>query len=373
MQSTAVWQGVRSEMKSMKQRLIFFIILVLLAMGMTGCAAEAGEAGTGQAASGLETEAVGIAEQVDCQKWSRLSKEKNAGNREWEDDEAGTLTSATATLSVTDHRADNAAVREYADREAFLREYGFDGQEPYFEYVAEDGVLQLELYCDWNSGLCCGLRYYPGEDMELEGFLFNGSNNDRYYTDFMDSGGIEADRYSVFSFYGGDGKGEAEEYEESAQYREDGRLEHYISQGWIPWLTEKKEIQKILEIEWSYREDGTLRERDYWHNGMIFGTWYSSRQSYYDEQERLVHERCYVTHGSVEYYYIYVGESETPLYCLILDDNTGLLCGEMLEYHGTGTEDQDTEMKISQKVYKSLKPWRQLCIETAVLICYNKF
>lgn len=329
-------------MKSRWRYWIYFTFLALLAVGAVGCAV-----------------------------WDSTNEEKDSDGTErvegtvWEDAASGvkgTADAAVATgilqqtigrkesqaarLVVTDHRVDSATVKEYADRETFLCEYGFDGRKPYFEYDTEDGVLQLELYYDRHSGVGCGLRYYPGEDMEPEGFLFNGSNNYRYYADFMKGSGLETDRYSVISFDGNDGKDDAEDYEESAIYNEDGRLVHYTSQGCIPYLTEQKEIQKILEIEWSYREDGTLRERDYWHNSMVFGTWYSSRQSYYDEQERLVHERCYVTHGSVDFYYIYAAESEVPTYCLILDHNTGLLCAELLEYHGAGEETQRAEAEM---------------------------
>lgn len=315
--------------------MISFIFPVLLTVGMTGCAAQMAPENAREEEEPYRTE------------WS--------GRTAWEDiaavaqgaAETAASSEHAAALAVTDHRVNNAVVKEYTDREAFLYEYGFDSQEPFYEYYAEDGALQLELYYDRYSGVGCGLRYYPGEELEAEGFLFNGSNNYRYYTDFMKGSGIEADRYSVISFEGSDGRDEAEDYEESAIYGEDGRLLHYTSQGRIPYLTEKEEMQKILEIEWSYREDGTLQERNYWHNSMVFGTWYSSRQSYYDEQERLVHEHCYVTHGSVDFYYIYAKESEVPAGCLILDHNTGLLCAELLEYHGAGEKMSGAEEEMN--------------------------
>lgn len=320
------------------------VLTILLAVGLTGCGAGGTPENTGESRTPED-----------------VREERNAGKAEWSVTPAGTeretdvkwtmhaLEAAdvpartvrekkprSALLTVTDHRTDLPTVRRYLDREMFLGEWGFDGQEPYFEYFTEDGALQLELFYDSDFGVGCGLQYDSGGDMEPEGFLFNGSGNYRYFMDFMAGAGIGTDQYSFLSFEGGDGREEARNYEESAIYGENGRLVRYTSQGWIPWLTEKEEIQKILEIQWSYREDGTLRERSYHHNDMVFGTWYSSRQSYYDEKERLVHEHCYVTHGSVDYYYIYAGEEEAPIYCLILDHNTGLLCAELLEYHGPG-------------------------------------
>lgn len=309
-------------MRHRRRRQVYFIILVLLFTGLAGSAAGAAES----------------MEQAACQKASRSLEKKHAENGGHEDEEEGQSQSAATLLAVTDLRLNNPEVREYADKKTFLKEYGFDGKEPYFEYFTEDGTLQLELYYDVFLGVGCGLRYYPGEDLEPEGFLFNGSRNYGYYTDFLKSGGIETDRYSVKALDGSDGSEDVEDYEESVIYREDGLPAQYVSRGRVTYLTEEREITGLLQIDWSYREDGTLQKRDYWHNSMVFGTWYSSRQSYYDERERLVYEHCYVTHGSVDYYYIYGEKSEVPVYCLIIDHNTGMLCAELLEYHGTDTE-----------------------------------
>lgn len=315
-----------AEMKNRGSYPAVFAFLALLLVGITGCAARAFPEIPGEIKDITETEQTGHQEETG-----------QAGHQK-ETERAEQDGGAEETLVVTDHRINSPTVREYADRELFLQEYGFDSQAPYFEYFTEDGALQLELYYDEDFGVGCGLRYYPGEDREPEGFLFNGSGNYRYYMDFLEGAGIGTDRYSTLTFDGSSGKEEAEDYSESAIYREDGRPAHYDSQGWVTYLTEKKEMQKLLEINWFYREDGTLRERAYRHNSMVFGTWYSSRQSYYDEQERLVCEHCYVTHGSVDYYYIYEEEGEIPVYCLIIDHNTGLLCAELLEYHSGEAE-----------------------------------
>lgn len=241
-------------MKNRRHYIISFVFLVLLIVELAGCAA-------GAASENSSEEDLDKAEWIERTVWEDVAAVvKGAG-------ETADFTEQRVTLAVTDLRINTPVVREYADKEAFLYEYDFDGQEPYFEYFTEDGALQLELYYDEYCGVGCGLRYYPGEDWEPEGFLFNGACNYRYYTDFMDSGGIETDRYS-------------------------------------------------------------------------------SRQSHYDEGERLIYEHCYVTHGSVDYYYIYEEESEIPAYCLIIDHNTGLLCAELLEYHGTGAGAQGTGVMV---------------------------
>ena len=299
---------MRTEMRKRRKYQVYLVLVVLI-LSLAGCAsgmqAEFSN-GTNEA-----SDARGAKRSADAgDAWKKPARHKGSDqseNQHWQNGEQAEAGEEPpqAVLAVTDHRVGSSMVREYADREAFLQEYGFDGQVPFFEYFLEDGALQMELFYEESSGTGCGVRYYPGGDREPEGFLFNGSGNLRYYKNFLANGEAESDPYSILAYDGSDGKDEAEDYEEYSLYREDGRPVHFDSRGWITYLTENREIQKLLEIDWSYREDGTLQEKDYRHNSMVFGTWYCSRQSYYDAGERLVHEHCSVTHGSVDFYYIY--------------------------------------------------------------------
>lgn len=91
------------------------------------------------------------------------------------------------------------------------------------------------------------------------------------------------------------------------------------------------ERDRLLEIEFTYREDGTLRRRDYAHNMMALETWHSVTHSFYDTQERLLYEDCYITHGSMDYYYIYQDDKEQPTYCLMLDHDLGVIHATMVK------------------------------------------
>lgn len=91
------------------------------------------------------------------------------------------------------------------------------------------------------------------------------------------------------------------------------------------------ERDRLLEIEFTYREDGTLRRRDYAHNMMALETWHSVTHSFYDTQERLLYEDCYITHGSMDYYYIYQDDKEMPAYCLMLDHDLGVIHATMVK------------------------------------------
>ena len=75
----------------------------------------------------------------------------------------------------------------------------------------------------------------------------------------------------------------------------------------------------VVRVEFIYREDGTLRRKDLWHNAFLMGTTGSTAEITYDELERPVFARCYITHGSLEYYYFYTGEAAQPDSCLCLD------------------------------------------------------
>ena len=52
---------------------------------------------------------------------------------------------------------------------------------------------------------------------------------------------------------------------------------------------------------------------------MHFSTTYASQTSYYDESGGLTHTGSYITHGSLEGYYIYQGNDDVPAYYLELD------------------------------------------------------
>lgn len=241
-----------------------------------------------------------------------------------------------AELIVTDSRYSSVVQWGYADIESFLKDFGFDNEEPFYRYYEEDsGGLQLELYYDTQTGRGCGIRYYPGTDWKPEGFAFNGSDKnigsdyeavkERMNADPDDTlakGGVDLSQDMYI-----------EDYEEELEYTSDGRLKHYKAQGWITYSSEEKEIQKLLEITLTYREDGTLKQRDYAHNTLALETWESVSHSFYDKQERLVYEDCYITHGSMDYYYIYNENETIPSYCLIMDHDLNLLCTELLSIH----------------------------------------
>lgn len=229
----------------------------------------------------------------------------------------------------------NGHMAEYEDRETFLSDFGFAGQEPFYRYYDRNGNLQLELYLDEESGRGCGLShdyYYTGQPEKKDsmyGFAFDTVSEETW----------EADNpYQLATVYGETGKESVEEYEEKIDYREDGKVDAFQSLGIIDWLNEETEMPPdekttLVTINFIYRDDGSLFYRDYSHNSRIFVTTYQSCDSYYDELERPVYETAYITHGTLNYYYIYDNTSKEPAYELRLDDNLGYYIPVCVRYH----------------------------------------
>ncbi|MDE6845459.1 MAG: hypothetical protein K2J99_06795 [Lachnospiraceae bacterium] len=222
----------------------------------------------------------------------------------------------------------------YTDKDWFLRDYDFEGKEPFYQYLDENEELQLELYYDERTGKGCGIRYYPEDNRTPQGFHFDNSAVESVDAEFLQER-LNADPYELLARDGTDlSKDEwIEDYEENIEYTNDGRPKYFVSHGWITYFGEEHELQKLLEIEFTYREDGTLRRRDYAHNTGALETWNSVMHSFYDTQERLLYEDCYITHGSMDYYYIYQDEEEIPSYCLALDHDLGWIHAEMMSVH----------------------------------------
>ncbi|MDE6982941.1 MAG: hypothetical protein K2O99_00145, partial [Lachnospiraceae bacterium] len=107
---------------------------------------------------------------------------------------------------------------------------------------------------------------------------------------------------------------------------EDGRPLHYLARGNVCYA----DVECIVKIDWEYRGDGSLKQRSYYHNNFMYDT----LEGNYDAQGRVVYEQGYITHGSLDYYYIYSKDRVTPDYCLYIDHNLDLLCVEFLPSMG---------------------------------------
>ncbi|MBD5483408.1 MAG: hypothetical protein HDR15_12940 [Lachnospiraceae bacterium] len=216
---------------------------------------------------------------------------------------------------------------EYAGKEEFLEAMGFAGEEPFYACDGDMwGHSALELYYDEYSGRGCGLSYvynmsYEGELMPeaVYGWSFDHVGHDEFVHD----------PYLLEMIGGGTGKS-FQDYTETYQYRTDGRLRRFLTEGMMDHESGAA-MTTLLELRYEYRDDGSLAVRYYHHNHLVRSSTDMIINSYYDGLERLMYEYHYVTHGSVEHYYIYRNGSSRPAYCLILD-SYGTYGVQLIEY-----------------------------------------
>ncbi len=221
--------------------------------------------------------------------------------------------------------------KDYESRQELLEEFGFADSEPMYQFFDQYGEIQLELYMDDAMENICGIYHEYAFNSELEKVDFSqyGFTLRVLYEGEWE----ERDKYSLKNVNGYDGTEYGDwikDYEANVVWREDGRPDYYESTGRIDDYPERS---TLISINFVYREDGTLYFRDYDHNGLAFETFLSYLDSYYDEKERVVYEKGYITHGHVEYYYFYEEEIDKPAYCLYLDHNLGYVIPQMIRYH----------------------------------------
>lgn len=222
---------------------------------------------------------------------------------------------------------------------------GASKEKPFYVFYETDdsyqntkGKLQLELYYDETTGNGCGIRYVRSKSdkddtsVKMKGFAFTTTEN---ITDNQNKNGFytyDKDILSVTYYNGSNGSNAVENYEESYEYNDAGQMIHYESTGRINSLKDADENQTIIDVDFTYREDGTLSRKKANYNTYIFGTTQSSHVMYFDEQQRAIYDRAYITHGSLDFYYIYDGDAAMPDYVLMLDDNLGYCLPSFAKY-----------------------------------------
>ena len=230
----------------------------------------------------------------------------------------------------------NYAVEHTPTRSEILSEYGFDWGDMYYVYCTpQDGTLHLQLWFDPETGKGCGFRYvWEGADgplavPDIYAFGFHSTTAPTEWDDPYTCGLLgNADAYSVLTPWGTDGSEAVSDFRSEYSYRADGKPEKFQATG----TDESGNQVDVLDVNFSYWDDGSLLSKSYFHNQMLFGTTYFSAQMYYTSHERLAYARAYVTHGSLQLFYFYDGENSSPSYCLLLDDNAGLYFPTMFTY-----------------------------------------
>lgn len=243
-------------------------------------------------------------------------------------------TENTTIMTWLDSNEAKERMREYESREALLSEAGFEDSAPVYQCYDRYHNLKLELYMDEAAERCCGFvyRYFFNSDrekcVEVYGFTMDGVEEQDWEGENV---------FSMKSVYGTDGADAVEDYEEIIEYTQAGMPDSYKSQGLVEHRRDEDGelemvLSSVLQLDYVYRDDGTLYYRDYTHNPFIFGTTLCSLESYYDELGRVVYESGYITHGEMEYFYIYGDKGDQPLYSLMVDYGGGYAVPSLRRY-----------------------------------------
>lgn len=256
-----------------------------------------------------------------------LIRPTTAGQAAAEPDSSQAAPSDSPSISLT--TLDYYAYPCGESRDRVLSDFGFQEETPYYTYYDEEQALQLELFFDAASGRGCGFRYNRAvleETPMVYGFGFSLVLPDSDADPWGNT-----DPYSVKSVYGSDGSERVRDYAETTALDPNGKPAQFRSTGVYFDDPDSSEAITLIQVEFTYRSDGSLLHKSYYHNPFAFGTTFSPSELDYDEAERLVFARSYITHGHLEYYYIYDGGSTQPAYCLCLDESLGLYYSSMLQ------------------------------------------
>lgn len=218
---------------------------------------------------------------------------------------------------------------EYESREALLSDFGFLESEPIYQCYDWHHNLLLELYKNESTETFCGIVY---DDYYVDTEGKKHSSMYGFTADAIEEKWPGEDAYSKMSSFQADEQDYVKDYEEFTEYTPDESPDHFLSQGLV--RTEGGEwLERVMEIDYVYRDDGTLFYRDYHHSTFIFPTRDCYLYSYYDEKGRVLYERGYITHGHLEDYYIYEGDGNMPTYHLELDFNHGYTWPYLVRYY----------------------------------------
>lgn len=187
------------------------------------------------------------------------------------------------------------------DEAHFLRAYGIaEKTEPFFQHYDDDGSLRVKAYYDMEKA--SGMSVFYAGDAMVGNRIGAYTQEVWLDTKFADIAEEHA----------------KEGYEEHRVFNKKGQLKQLYTERTVK-DSASPELDRAVEIEFFYRQDGTLKCKHCYYNMHLFGTTRSSQTHYYDAGERLILTTAYITHGGLLDFYIYEGMADTPSYRLTMD------------------------------------------------------
>lgn len=208
-------------------------------------------------------------------------------------------------------------------KEDYLQRHGVKDISPIC-FPRPGGQLGAELYFDKETGRGFGLKYEETEaGTELLGFEIPGYQEGLNWTwnypnpystkiAYCDETYAKADRLPSYVIKN------VTDYEEVYEYGLNGKISAYKVTGFVDKGAGNVEKEEIFKVIFSYREDGSLKEKKCWLNPYVSKNCVNSKycsfvceeQYYvYDELERLIYASL---QGEGEYYFCYEEDAMTP-------------------------------------------------------------
>lgn len=156
------------------------------------------------------------------------------------------------------------------------------------------------------------------------------ADNSVYFDEDFDSIVIP-DPYCFLSIGGETGTDVVEGYRDEKEYDDNGNLIRYTSYGVLNGFPDYDGETTVLECNYSYNDEGVLIRWNQYQNSRIWGTQFQTRSYYCDQKGKPLFLSAYITHGFVEYYYIYE-DKEKPQYIIMVDGFIGIVV--MYNYPG---------------------------------------
>lgn len=207
---------------------------------------------------------------------------------------------------------DGEWVIKYESREKMLESLGFADSEPVYQYYDWHHNLRVELYMDEAMEHGCGIDYEYSYNSKMEkvtkacGFVIESIDQQEEW--------VERDFYSEISLLGPEHADD--KFEEIIEYTPDGKPDYYQAQGLVAFNSAEGPVPTVLlELEYVYRDDGSLCYRYFLPYQRLWGSVGSTR-SFFDEKERLVYEEENISYEPVRHYYIYQEDGAKPTYHL---------------------------------------------------------
>lgn len=199
---------------------------------------------------------------------------------------------------------------------------------PYFTYYDEEDKLQFELYFGGESvgyGICYNDEEWSGE---IKGFRFReykvvSWEEDAYF-----------DQYELSAYFDGieEYKEEMRNYEEQYEYNDAGQITEFYAKAETTMFTDDWLPISIASYSCVYYDNGNVKEQHFFRHSLLFGTSDSTATLYYDEKGRITYIRSYITHGSLEHYFIYEDDGDIPAYGIVIDHYPDVNDGIIYKY-----------------------------------------